>query len=132
MLRIFWKGWKMDKAQVIDFLKGYKRALIDSKRIVNLLNHSLKEKGNESMIKDLRKKLGVLEVKKSEIVCCIDQLTDGYYKLILTEHYICGVTFEAIAENIHFSTRHVRRLHDQAIMKLLNEKGEKGDFLSPL
>lgn len=125
----------MDKARVIDFLKGYKRALIDSKRIVNLLNHSLKEKGNEFMIKDLRKKLSTLEVKKGEIVRCIDQLTDGYHKLILTEHYICGVTFETIAENIHFSARHVRRLHDQAIMKLLNEKGkkgEKGDFLSPL
>lgn len=113
----------MDKAQVIDFLKGYKRALIDSKRIVNLFNHSLKEKGNESMIKDLRKKLSTLEVKKGEIVRCIDQLTDGYHKLILTEHYICGVTFEAIAENIHFSTRHVRRLHDQAIKKLLDKKG---------
>lgn len=109
------KGRAMKKAQVIDFLKGYKRALIDEQRIYKLLEQITEEKGKESLVEELRKKLGVLELKKGKIVRVIDNCPEAYCRLILTDHYVCGRTFEAIAEDVNFSVRHVCRLHDKAI-----------------
>lgn len=109
----------MNKVQTtIDFLKGYKRALIEEERIINMIEHEAKQKGNESSIKELRERLEALASKKGEVIRTIEECTDGYFCRVLSDYYICELTFEAIAAGIGYSTRHVQRLHDKAIEKI--------------
>lgn len=121
----------MNKAQTtIDFLKGYKRALIEEERIINMIEHEAKQKGNDRSIKELRERLeapgikklrarlGTLEIKKGEVVQTIEECTDGYFCRVLSDYYVCELTFEEIAADIGYSTRHVQRLHDKAVEKI--------------
>lgn len=113
------KGAGMNKAQTtIDFLKGYKRALIEEERITNIIDHEIKQKGNDSSIRELRERLTALAIKKGEVIRTIEECTDGYFCRVLSDYYVCELTFEAIAADIGYSTRHVQRLHDKAIEKI--------------
>ena len=50
-----------------------------------------------------------------EIAAVIDRVPDARYVELLTRRYICGQTWEQIAEGMSYNSRWVRRLHGKAL-----------------
>ena len=71
---------------------------------------------------DLEKRIERLKVKgkklKSEIYEEIDSLEDPRYCEVLEAHFIEGLTFESIAEEMGYTERHVYTLYSEAISLL--------------
>ena len=71
---------------------------------------------------DLEKRIERLKVKgkklKSEIYEEIDSLEDPRYCEVLEAHFIEGLTFESIAEEMGYTERHVNTLYSEAISLL--------------
>lgn len=71
---------------------------------------------------DLEKRIERLKAKgkklKSEIYEEIDSLEDSRYCEVLEAHFIEGLTFESIAEEMGYTERHVYTLYSEAISLL--------------
>lgn len=71
---------------------------------------------------DLEKRIERLKAKgkklKSEIYEEIDSLEDPRYCEVLEAHFIEGLTFESIAEEMDYTERHVYTLYSEAISLL--------------
>lgn len=52
---------------------------------------------------------------REEIIRAIEQVNDSTLRLLLKYHYIQGFTWEKIADRMHYTSRHVTRLHGQAL-----------------
>ncbi len=55
----------------------------------------------------------------------IAQVRDNTLRTVLTQHYIDGLTWERIAAELHYTPRHIQRLHKKAIAEvqgILNEQ----------
>lgn len=59
-----------------------------------------------------------LTKEKRHIERAIRSVEDKKLRLILEKHYIDGMTFETISEDMDFDCRWIRRLHKRAIEKL--------------
>lgn len=57
----------------------------------------------------------VLCTRQAEIEAAIDTVESAALREILTQHYICALDLKEIAERMHYSDRHIRRLHRKAI-----------------
>ena len=57
----------------------------------------------------------VLCTRQAEIEAAIDTVESAALREILTQHYICALDLKEIAERMHYSDRHMRRLHRKAI-----------------
>lgn len=55
---------------------------------------------------------------KAEIIRQIEGIQDDTYKILLTERYILGKTWEQIAVDMSYSYIHIHRLHSQALQEL--------------
>ena len=55
---------------------------------------------------------------KTEIMAAISKLDKPLYITILMNRYVDGMTFPAIAEEVHLSQRHVERLHGRALLEM--------------
>ena len=53
--------------------------------------------------------------EQAEIEAAIDTVESAALREILTQHYICALDLKEIAERMHYSDRHMRRLHRKAI-----------------
>ena len=56
----------------------------------------------------------VLCTRQAEIEAAIDTVESAALREILTQHYICALDLKEIAERMHYSDRHMRRLHRKA------------------
>ena len=52
----------------------------------------------------------VLCTRQAEIEAAIDTVESAALREILTQHYICALDLKEIAERMHYSDRHMRRL----------------------
>jgi len=55
----------------------------------------------------------------------IAQVKGDILRTVLTEHYVEGLTWERIAEELHYTPRHIQRLHVKALaaaQDVLNEQ----------
>ena len=52
----------------------------------------------------------VLCTRQAEIEAAIDTVESAALREILTQHYICALDLKEIAERMHYSDRHIRRL----------------------
>lgn len=89
-----------------------------------LSGHGVEGKLSESaeMVKGLQEEIyqdvcALVELK-GEISRCIDAVEDNTLRLLLQYRYIDGITFEDIAEQMHYSWRWIIKLHGQALQKL--------------
>ena len=58
---------------------------------------------------------------EAEIEAAIDTIDDPDMHAILVRHYLAGQTFEAIAEQIHYDERTIRRKHKAALDRIVLE-----------
>lgn len=63
--------------------------------------------------------VGRLCVLRQEIESTISQVENGTLREILHRHYVQLQTYDEIAEALHYSGRHVRRLHQKALKDVL-------------
>ncbi len=61
---------------------------------------------------------------KSRIREIVAAIPDSMQRTILERHYLLGESWEKIGEKVGYSTRHVTRLHNQAIERLEAVYGE--------
>lgn len=62
---------------------------------------------------------------KMDIAALIDHVRNENYRLILEKRYLCFLSWDEIATDMHYSSRWVRNVHERALEvvgKLLNEK----------
>lgn len=55
---------------------------------------------------------------KNDIKSCIDSLSDGMEKIVLTKRYINYQKYEDIANDLHYSTMQIHRIHNHALNNL--------------
>ena len=80
--------------------------------------HSLKYEGLEEARKSVSMIVGRDTQNLSEAgvaKAAIDTVESAALREILTQHYICALDLKEIAERMHYSDRHMRRLHRKAI-----------------
>ena len=62
---------------------------------------------------------------KMDIAALIDHVRNENYRLILEKRYLCFLSWDEIATDLHYSSRWVRNVHERALEvvgKLLNER----------
>lgn len=62
---------------------------------------------------------------KMDIAALIDHVRNENYRLILEKRYLCFLSWDEIATDMHYSSRWVRNVHERALEvvgKLLNER----------
>ena len=69
----------------------------------------------ERAIQNRIRRLQELDRQQAEIEAAIDTVESAALREILTQHYICALDLKEIAERMHYSDRHMRRLHRKAI-----------------
>lgn len=68
-------------------------------------------------VKQLKKR-GELWLKRSEIIETIGMVQDEVLNRLLWLRYVQGVSFEEVAVDMHYSYRHVTRLHGEALQRV--------------
>ena len=66
----------------------------------------------------------VLCTRQAEIEAAIDTVESAALRELLTQHYICALDLKEIAERMHYSDRHMRRLHRKAIESVSLSAGD--------
>lgn len=60
---------------------------------------------------------GLMETKQ-KLRELLTELDNPQYQTVLSLRYFCGYTWEDIALKMHYSTRHVQRIHNKALEQL--------------
>ena len=68
---------------------------------------------------EVQEELEQLIDMKVEITHLINKLENREQQLILEQRYLCMKTWEQIAVDLGYNARHIRRLRDEAIEKLM-------------
>ena len=68
-------------------------------------------------VKQLKKR-GELWLKRAEIIETIGLVQDEVLNRLLWLRYVQGVSFEEVAVDMHYSYRHVTRLHGEALQRV--------------
>lgn len=66
----------------------------------------------------INRKIDEWTAVRDSIVAAIDTVDDPRLRTLLLSKYIRGKTYEQIALEMHYSWRHVMRLHNQALARL--------------
>ena len=74
---------------------------------------------------EVQEELEQLIDMKVEITHLINKLENREQQLILEQRYLCMKTWEQIAVDLGYNARHIRRLRDEAIEKLMIVLTEK-------
>lgn len=72
----------------------------------------------EELERELREQQDEARTKADEIIGVIDQLEDERYRSILHDRYIAGLHWDRIADKMHYSYRHVTKLHGKALLEI--------------
>ena len=67
---------------------------------------------------EINREIDKLQIVRQEIRNTLNQLEDENLKLLMEYRYIDGLTWEQVAEKMHYSWRHTCRLHGEALAKI--------------
>lgn len=87
-------------------------------KVINSISETLSHSDNKVLRTALAKKKKKLYQIQNEIYSSIDKIEDDKYFVVLYERYIALKTWEQIAEDNHYSIRHVYRLHGEALKRV--------------
>lgn len=65
-------------------------------------------------------KIAELTKLQGEIEKLLNEVKNPDYRLLLELRYLQGLTWEQIAERMHYSWRHIVRLHGKALLQMQN------------
>lgn len=99
----------------------------DADKVIEALEAEIPFNDNDEFQKLLEEKKQRLYEIKEEIYQVIDKLPEDKYFLILFERYIAMKTWEQIADDNHYSERHVTRLHGEALKRVKLKNNIKTD-----
>lgn len=91
-----------------EYLKGYKASL-------NLLRRLESRERFFALNEEEKKQREKAQIQKEKIREEITLIPDPVFREILFCKYVNGATFEDLAEDFGYSTRHVQRLHKVAV-----------------
>ncbi|MFA6729865.1 MAG: DUF1492 domain-containing protein [Eubacteriales bacterium] len=64
---------------------------------------------------ELKQDIEMLVDLKKEIMNTIRMVTDAEQQTLLEKRYLCFLTWEKIAVEMHYSIQHIYRMHDEAL-----------------
>ena len=67
---------------------------------------------------EINREIDELQTVQQEIRAALNQLEDENLELLMEYRYIDGLTWEQVAEKMHYSWRHTCRLHGEALAKI--------------
>lgn len=67
---------------------------------------------------EINREIDELQEVCREIKAVLNQLEDDTLRLLMEYRYIDGLTWEQVAEKMHYSWRHTCRLHGEALAKI--------------
>ena len=67
---------------------------------------------------DVCREIRSLVRQHQELTALIAQLPDSNHRGVLTLRYVYGLKWEQVARRMHYSSRHLHRLHQQALEEL--------------
>lgn len=102
---------------------SYDREPVSHTRNVTSLEDSIIRlmEGEEQINQQIDKMVNL----KMDIAALIDHVRNENYRLILEKRYLCFLSWDEIATDLHYSSRWVRNVHERALEvvgKLLNER----------
>lgn len=97
----------MTASEYLDRLKTMDVELTVKRQACENASGEFQEKLKEDILK--------LESVRSAIYTMIEELPDHYYRIILIDYYINGMTIEEIAERLNYSTSQVKRKRKKAV-----------------
>lgn len=102
---------------------SYDREPVSHTRNVTSLEDSIIRlmEGEEQINQQIDKMVNL----KMDIAALIDHVRNENYRLILEKRYLCFLSWDEIATDMHYSSRWVRNVHERALEvvgKLLNER----------
>ena len=68
--------------------------------------------------KELKKRIDELMQETRRVEKMISLMTDERYHAVLQLRYLCGMSWEEVAQKLHFSVRWVHKLHGEGIKQL--------------
>ncbi len=117
----------MTLEMTLDDLKDYralKQEQLDLPLKISELDALLADEKSK-VIRDKRKKLrdyySAKEIQLLDRIIAVEYAIADLpvrYRTIMRLHYIDGLTWEAVADKTHYSERHVKRLHREALRKM--------------
>lgn len=72
--------------------------------------------------REIDAKIGQANAARKEIRGCINDVRDPRLRRLLRLHYINGLTFEEVADRMHYSLRWVFKLHGMALSEVRVKK----------
>lgn len=69
----------------------------------------------------LYKEIDRLTEKRQEIEQAVDSVPDEVQREVLTRRYLLYQKWELVAEEMNYSERHIRRLHEYALKKIIRD-----------
>lgn len=72
----------------------------------------------EELERELMDEQDKASAKADEIIAVIEQVEDERYRSILHDRYIAGLHWDRIADKMHYSYRHVTKLHGKALLEI--------------
>lgn len=102
---------------------SYDREPVSHTRNVTSLEDSIIRlmEGEEQINQQIDKMVNL----KMDIAALVDHVRNENYRLILEKRYLCFLSWDEIATDMHYSSRWVRNVHERALEvvgKLLNER----------
>jgi len=76
--------------------------------------------------KELHERVRELMAKTREAEKRICLLSDRRYHAVLQLRYLCGLSWEEVAQRLHFSVRWVHKLHGEGLRQLAQNWTHKG------
>lgn len=75
----------------------------------------------------LKAKIAELDAKLADILKMVDAVNDERGRLILTMRYVRGMRWEGIQKEMHYSEKHVKRIHGFALLDINKRYFPKDD-----
>lgn len=136
------KAYQEENEQKKDFLKSYRRAARKEQRILEKIQelrmnkmfpsvandgmpHGSSQSGLDAYIEKLSERQAELKaiqlekaICKSDIEKLIYNLHNENEQIVLRLHYIDGMTWSNIADELNYSERHIHRIHASALKNI--------------
>ena len=100
------------------------QSLISKKAVLKELDSSIASTTDKKLIQKLKKEKQKIQIAinndiytRIDILRVIEKVKDSALRLVLEYKYICGLSFEEIAQRLNYTNRHIARIHSKALVE---------------
>ena len=116
----------MNYQEAVEWLKSYRenkdKVIYLRNRMTGIKTISYGEhSGQHKSLNDLMDEMNEIQEKMREVEDVIDNIENSKCRLVLGYRYLMFMTYEEIAEKMHYSVIQIKRFHKKGIKMILND-----------